>query len=177
GQQRGRRGGEERRVVVLADRENVQPDLFGLLRDLGDRIDPFGLAGRVARHRVAGDVTDREDPELHGACLRYMRLHLVEQAEAAGYSGTFFMIMDDLVRLAVPDHSRSRRSRIRGGLMELSRVQAVLLDMDGTLVDSDAAVERSWRTWAAEYRVAPGREPLVAHGLPALGNIRRLRPD
>ena len=61
--------------------------------------------------------------------------------------------------------------------MELSRVQAVLLDMDGTLVDSDAAVERSWRTWAAEYRVDPGREPLVAHGLPALGNIRRLRPD
>jgi len=60
--------------------------------------------------------------------------------------------------------------------MDLSRVQAVLLDMDGTLVDSDGAVERSWRTWAAEYRVDPG-EPLVAHGLPALGNIRRLRPD
>ncbi len=56
-------------------------------------------------------------------------------------------------------------------------VQAVLLDMDGTLVDSDAAVERSWRTWAAEYRVDPGRGPLVAHGLPALGNVRRLRPD
>jgi sugar-phosphatase len=61
-------------------------------------------------------------------------------------------------------------------MMNLSRVQAVLLDMDGTLVDSDGAVERSWRTWAAEYRVDPG-EPLVAHGLPALGNIRRLRPD
>ena len=60
--------------------------------------------------------------------------------------------------------------------MDLSRVQAVLLDMDGTLVDSDGAVERSWRTWATEYRVDPG-EPLVAHGLPALGNIRRLRPD
>jgi sugar-phosphatase len=61
--------------------------------------------------------------------------------------------------------------------MELSRVQAVLLDMDGTLVDSDAAVERSWRTWAVEYHVDPSRGPLVAHGLPALGNIRRLRPD
>src|SRR5690349_7753097 len=61
-------------------------------------------------------------------------------------------------------------------MMNLSRVQAVLLDMDGTLVDSDGAVERSWRTWAAEYRVDPG-EPRVAHGLPALGNIRRLRPD
>jgi mannitol-1-/sugar-/sorbitol-6-phosphatase len=61
--------------------------------------------------------------------------------------------------------------------MELSRVQAVLLDMDGTLVDSDAAVERSWRTWAAEYPVDPGRGPLFVHGLPAAGNVRRLRPD
>jgi len=61
--------------------------------------------------------------------------------------------------------------------MDLSQVQAVLLDMDGTLVDSDAAVERSWRTWAAEYPVDPGRGPLIAPGLPALANVRRLRPD
>jgi HAD superfamily hydrolase (TIGR01509 family) len=61
--------------------------------------------------------------------------------------------------------------------MDLSRVRAVLLDMDGTLVDSDAAVERSWRTWAAEYPVDPGRGPLFVHGLPAAGNVRRLRPD
>jgi beta-phosphoglucomutase-like phosphatase (HAD superfamily) len=61
--------------------------------------------------------------------------------------------------------------------MDLSRVQAVLLDMDGTLVDSDAAVERSWLSWAREYPVDPGRGPLVAPGLPAVGNVRRLRPD
>ena len=61
--------------------------------------------------------------------------------------------------------------------MDLSRLQAVLLDMDGTLVDSDAAVERSWQTWAAEYPVDPGRGPLIAHGLPALANVRRLLPD
>ena len=61
--------------------------------------------------------------------------------------------------------------------MDLSRVQAVLLDMDGTLVDSDAAVERAWRTWATEYRVDLGRGPLIAHGMPAVGNVRRLRPD
>jgi HAD superfamily hydrolase (TIGR01509 family) len=61
--------------------------------------------------------------------------------------------------------------------MELSRVQAVLLDMDGTLVDSDAAVERAWMTWASEYRVDMGSVPLIAHGMPALGNVRRLRPD
>jgi len=61
--------------------------------------------------------------------------------------------------------------------MDLSGVQAVLLDMDGTLVDSDAAVERAWRTWAQEYRVEPGGAPLVAHGMPAVSNVRRLRPD
>jgi mannitol-1-/sugar-/sorbitol-6-phosphatase len=60
--------------------------------------------------------------------------------------------------------------------MDLSRVRAVLLDMDGTLVDSDAAVERSWLSWAREYPVDPGRGPLVGHGLPAVGNVRRLRP-
>ena len=63
------------------------------------------------------------------------------------------------------------------GAEAVPNVQAVLLDMDGTLVDSDAAVERSWRAWAAEYHVDPGHGPLVAHGLPALGNVRRLRPD
>jgi len=61
--------------------------------------------------------------------------------------------------------------------MDLSLVQAVLLDMDGTLVDSDAAVERGWRAWAREYGVDPGSVALIAHGRPALGNVRRLRPD
>jgi len=61
--------------------------------------------------------------------------------------------------------------------MELSRVQAVLLDMDGTLVDSDAAVDRAWRTWAVEYGVDLADGPPIAHGMPALGNVLRLRPD
>jgi sugar-phosphatase len=61
--------------------------------------------------------------------------------------------------------------------MDLNNVRAVLLDMDGTLVDSDAAVERAWRTWAAEYHVDLGGVAPIAHGMPALGNVRRLRPD
>ena len=61
--------------------------------------------------------------------------------------------------------------------MELSRVQAVLLDMDGTLVDSDAAVDRAWQTWAVEYGVDLADGPPIAHGMPALGNVLRLRPD
>src|SRR5947207_3069077 len=50
---------------MLADGEDIQPDLLGLLRDPDDRVDPLRLARRLPRHRVAGDVTDREHPELH----------------------------------------------------------------------------------------------------------------
>ena len=53
---------------------------------------------------------------------------------------------------------------------------AVLFDMDGTLIDSIPAVERSWLTWAAENSVAP--ELLLGfHGVPALGVIGALLPD
>jgi sugar-phosphatase len=49
--------------------------------------------------------------------------------------------------------------------------------MDGTLVDSDAAVDRSWLAWAAEYGVRLDDAPPILHGSPALRNVRRLRPD
>ncbi len=61
--------------------------------------------------------------------------------------------------------------------MELRDVDAVLLDMDGTLVDSDAAVERSWRAWAAEHDVAPAVGLAAAHGNPARDTLRRLLPE
>ncbi|MCO1597183.1 HAD-IA family hydrolase [Micromonospora sp. RHAY321] len=60
--------------------------------------------------------------------------------------------------------------------MELAEIDAVLFDMDGTLVDSDAAVERAWRRWAAEYAVAPAAALAIAHGRPADQTIRRLLP-
>jgi beta-phosphoglucomutase-like phosphatase (HAD superfamily) len=41
--------------------------------------------------------------------------------------------------------------------VDLRHVKAVLLDMDGTLVDSDAVVERAWVTWAGAYGVRRGR--------------------
>ncbi|MPN32254.1 hypothetical protein SDC9_179730 [bioreactor metagenome] len=50
---------------MLANGEDVHPDLFGLARDLGHGVDPLRLAGRVARDGIAGDVADREDSELH----------------------------------------------------------------------------------------------------------------
>ncbi|MBG0828247.1 HAD-IA family hydrolase [Planomonospora sp. ID67723] len=60
--------------------------------------------------------------------------------------------------------------------MDLRRVEAVLLDMDGTLVDSDASVERAWITWAGEYGVDARTVLALAHGSPAASTVRRLLP-
>lgn len=61
--------------------------------------------------------------------------------------------------------------------MNLPRdVGAVLLDMDGTLVDSDAAVERAWRTWAAEYGVDASAALAIAPGRPAEQTAGALLP-
>ncbi len=61
--------------------------------------------------------------------------------------------------------------------MRLGDVDAVLLDMDGTLVDSDAAVERAWRAWAAEHDADPEAVLEISHGNPASETLRRLLPD
>ena len=61
--------------------------------------------------------------------------------------------------------------------MELARVVAVLFDMDGTLVDSDAAVARAWRTWTDEYAVEPLAWVSIANGRLAADTVRRLQPD
>jgi HAD superfamily hydrolase (TIGR01509 family) len=60
---------------------------------------------------------------------------------------------------------------------QLERVAAVLLDMDGTLVDSDAAVERAWAAWAREYGVDPAAALENVHNGPAERTVSRLLPD
>jgi sugar-phosphatase len=61
--------------------------------------------------------------------------------------------------------------------VDLTIIEAVLFDMDGTLVDSDAAVERAWRVWAGEYGVDPAAVLAVAHGAPAERTVRLVLPD
>jgi sugar-phosphatase len=51
---------------------------------------------------------------------------------------------------------------------------AVLFDMDGTLIDSTPAVERSWLKWAAEFGVQLPTESW--HGIPAAQIVATLLP-
>ncbi|MBI0301093.1 HAD-IA family hydrolase [Streptomyces sp. PRKS01-29] len=55
--------------------------------------------------------------------------------------------------------------------------RALLLDMDGTLVNSDAVVERYWRIWAAEQGLDPERVLTVVHGRQAHATMAALLPD
>ena len=61
--------------------------------------------------------------------------------------------------------------------MEIRDIRAVLFDMDGTLVDSDAVVDRSWSRWATEYGVPAEDVLAIAHGNPATATIARMLPD
>jgi HAD superfamily hydrolase (TIGR01509 family) len=58
----------------------------------------------------------------------------------------------------------------------MTSVRAVLLDMDGTLVDSDASVERAWTTWSAEHGIDPAAVLAIAHGSPADLTVRAMLP-
>jgi HAD superfamily hydrolase (TIGR01509 family) len=60
--------------------------------------------------------------------------------------------------------------------VDLTSIAGVLLDMDGTLVDSDAAVERGWVRWAAEHGVPSQAALAIAHGHPSASTVRRLLP-
>ena len=70
-----------------------------------------------------------------------------------------------------------RRVGTMTGMNQFERIAAVLFDMDGTLVDSDTAVERAWAAWAREYGVDPAAALENVHNGPAERTVRRLLPD
>src|SRR5690606_32857028 len=72
GEEGGWRGGEEGWVVMLSDPEHVKTDLLGFAGDLDHGVDPFRLAGCLARDRIPGDITDPEYTELHGKPSLYI---------------------------------------------------------------------------------------------------------
>lgn len=55
--------------------------------------------------------------------------------------------------------------------------RAVLLDMDGTLVDSTAAVDRIWTDWAREHDLDPAEVISVVHGRQGHESMAELLPD
>jgi sugar-phosphatase len=61
--------------------------------------------------------------------------------------------------------------------MTLIRCSAVLLDMDGVLVDSTPAVARVWAGWAREHGFEPDEVVRRAHGRPSVATIREFLPN
>ncbi|MFJ8190584.1 HAD family hydrolase [Streptomyces sp. NPDC096094] len=55
--------------------------------------------------------------------------------------------------------------------------RALLLDMDGTLVNSDAAVERVWRGWADRHGLDGDEVMKVVHGRQGYASMALLLPD
>lgn len=62
-------------------------------------------------------------------------------------------------------------------MSRLESVRAVLFDMDGTLVDSNAAVARAWKVWAQRHDVDYAELMRASPGLPAATLIRRFCPQ
>jgi mannitol-1-/sugar-/sorbitol-6-phosphatase len=57
------------------------------------------------------------------------------------------------------------------------KFKAVLFDLDGTLIDSHASVERAWRKWSAYNGIDFDDANRVLHGRPAGETMRLLLPD
>ncbi|MET8595903.1 HAD-IA family hydrolase [Streptomyces althioticus] len=55
--------------------------------------------------------------------------------------------------------------------------RALLLDMDGTLVNSDASVERIWRRWAERHGLDGDEVMKVVHGRQGYASMALLLPD
>jgi mannitol-1-/sugar-/sorbitol-6-phosphatase len=54
--------------------------------------------------------------------------------------------------------------------------EAVIFDMDGTLIDSTPAVVRAWETWAGEYGLPP-IDLHLHHGTPSASVVRAVMPE
>jgi len=59
----------------------------------------------------------------------------------------------------------------------LAAADAVLVDLDGTLVDSTAPVRRVWAAFAKRHGLDPDEVERFAHGRPSHESVRALTPD
>jgi mannitol-1-/sugar-/sorbitol-6-phosphatase len=63
-----------------------------------------------------------------------------------------------------------------GSTHHVFRCEAVLFDMDGTLVDSSHCVERTWRLWAEKHRLDLDALLAISHGRQNYETIRAIAP-
>ena len=63
-----------------------------------------------------------------------------------------------------------------GGAQVLGGVQVLLVDLDGTLVDSSAPVSRAWTAFAKRHGLDPDEVHAFAHGRPSSETVRLLAP-
>ena len=61
----------------------------------------------------------------------------------------------------------------------LARAEAILCDMDGTLVDSSAVVESMWSSFARDHGMSERFDEIMAYspGRTGIDTIRRFLPD
>jgi sugar-phosphatase len=53
---------------------------------------------------------------------------------------------------------------------------AILLDLDGVLIDSTRSVDRQWRAWAREKEIDEEKVMAIAHGVRSIEVIRAVAP-
>ena len=71
---------------------------------------------------------------------------------------------------------RFPRFRNRGVRLKIS-CSALLFDLDGVLIQTQAAIERAWTRWAREHNLDPGSVIHAAHGRPTAETVRELLPS
>jgi sugar-phosphatase len=79
--------------------------------------------------------------------------------------------MDGRVSTHVRDDS------VLAGAQVLAGVWALLVDLDGTLVDSSAPVSRAWTAFAKRHGLDPGEVHAFAQGRPSSETVRLLAPS
>jgi len=68
-------------------------------------------------------------------------------------------------------------NRVRNNVTVTRWPAGLLFDMDGTLIESHANVDRAWARWASLHGLDPGPVLAEVHGLPADVTVARWFPD
>lgn len=61
--------------------------------------------------------------------------------------------------------------------MQSFKINAILFDLDGVLVDSTPCVTRVWSAWARDHQLDPEQTVRVAHGRRAIETVRLVAPN